>query len=392
MWLRLYTELLNDPKVQLLPPEQFKGWVNLLCLAKERDGLLPSVRDVAFRLRMSEAEATCLLVDLAKQGLLDENDDGYKPHNWETRQYASEGASRREPLKPSKPYSELRKSGKANYVYVIGTTLACAVKIGISKNPWARIEDFQTGSPEKLSVLATFRADTYSEVEIHDILSEFRQHREWFALPEEIQNVITTAADNKENYDQLLARLRSGRSRTTTLLHTDTESDTESDTEQNTESGADAPRVVGSPEVETVFAYWQAALNHPQAKLTTERKKKIQARLTQGYSVEQIQTAIDGCRASPYHMGQNDSGTVYDDIELICRNGSKLESFISKVNQPTGGSNGRNQVPHRETHNERAARETAELIAAAFETPGGDSGPHSADASAPWIAADFCRA
>jgi hypothetical protein len=33
-WLRLYTDLINDPKVQLLPAEDFKGWINILCIAK----------------------------------------------------------------------------------------------------------------------------------------------------------------------------------------------------------------------------------------------------------------------------------------------------------------------------------------------------------------------
>jgi hypothetical protein len=135
-----------------------------------------------------------------------------------------------------------------------------------------------------------------------------------------------------------------------------------------------------------VFDYWKAALNHPQAKLTPERKKKIEERLSQGYTVAQIKTAIDGCRASPHHMGQNDTGTVYDSIELICRSGDKLEFFISRSN-----SSGRNKVNHRETHGERTARETAELIAEAFTPASGDSDADPADPGAPWIAADFNR-
>ena len=34
LWLRLYTEALHDPKVQRLPAKTFKGWINLLMLAK----------------------------------------------------------------------------------------------------------------------------------------------------------------------------------------------------------------------------------------------------------------------------------------------------------------------------------------------------------------------
>src|SRR5262245_33790341 len=90
MWLRLYTDLLNDPKVQRLAPEHFKGWVNLLCLAKEHDGLLPSIEDIAFRLRTSDAEAEELIEILKRRGLLDEAGGDLTPHNWATWQYETE--------------------------------------------------------------------------------------------------------------------------------------------------------------------------------------------------------------------------------------------------------------------------------------------------------------
>ena len=34
-WLRLYDDVLDDPEVQRLPPDLFKHWVNLLCLANK---------------------------------------------------------------------------------------------------------------------------------------------------------------------------------------------------------------------------------------------------------------------------------------------------------------------------------------------------------------------
>jgi hypothetical protein len=89
-WFRLYTGILDDPKVQRLPAEQFKGWINILCLAKENDGLLPSTEDTAFRLRISEAEAQRLVEELAKRGLLDTTEEGITPHNWDGRQFLSD--------------------------------------------------------------------------------------------------------------------------------------------------------------------------------------------------------------------------------------------------------------------------------------------------------------
>ena len=54
-WFRFYVRTLNNPKVQRLPGNIFKGWLNLLCLAKETDGSLPPVEDISFRLRLSKS-------------------------------------------------------------------------------------------------------------------------------------------------------------------------------------------------------------------------------------------------------------------------------------------------------------------------------------------------
>lgn len=94
-WLRLYTELLNDPKAQRLTGDEFKGWINILCLAKENDGAIPPLSDVAFALRMSEKQTEKLLLKLTKSGLIDETESGLEPHNWSVRQYKSDVSTER---------------------------------------------------------------------------------------------------------------------------------------------------------------------------------------------------------------------------------------------------------------------------------------------------------
>lgn len=81
-------------------------------------------------------------------------------------------------------------------------------------------------------------------------------------------------------------------------------------------------------EAEAVFSYWVSVMNKNLiTKLTTKRDRAITARLNEGYTVDQIKLAIDGCKNSPFHQGQNDNQKKYDDIELICRDGGRLESF-----------------------------------------------------------------
>lgn len=119
-----------------------------------------------------------------------------------------------------------------------------------------------------------------------------------------------------------------------------------------------------SDDVKAVFAYWQQAMSHPQAKLDDKRAKAIGKRLGDGYSVEDLCRAVDGCKLSPHHMGQNDTGTVYDDIELICRDGSKVDGFIARAQRgpvvlaPAGGQNRQEQL-------EQANREVVRRMMAA---------------------------
>ena len=90
-WFRMYECLLDDPKVQKLDPVLFKTWVNLLCLASRNDGVIPSIEDVAFSLRVEDDVARVRLNDLFDKGLLDTDDaDNYTPHNWNARQYKSD--------------------------------------------------------------------------------------------------------------------------------------------------------------------------------------------------------------------------------------------------------------------------------------------------------------
>jgi hypothetical protein len=123
--------------------------------------------------------------------------------------------------------------------------------------------------------------------------------------------------------------------------------------------------------VEEVFQFWQEQTKHPLAKLTPKRFRKIQARLQDGYSLSDLQTAVRGCATSPFHQGDNDDGRIYDDIELICRDGEHVEQFINLTAQ---GDTGNGQTIRRnasrvETTSERRRRETAELCAALEADP-----------------------
>ena len=110
-WFRMYDDALDDPKVQLLAPELFKAWVNLLCLASRGGGKLPCLDDLAFSLRVTRDVARDWIETLRQRGLIDvdEGDGALSPHNWSQRQFRSDAdprAAERQRRKRAKEASE----------------------------------------------------------------------------------------------------------------------------------------------------------------------------------------------------------------------------------------------------------------------------------------------
>jgi hypothetical protein len=93
-WFRFYDEAMNDPKVQRLPDELFKFWVNVLCMASKCNGRVP-IKDVSFHLRMEERDVSFNVEFLKNRGLIVIKDDHISPHNWLKRQYKSDSSTDR---------------------------------------------------------------------------------------------------------------------------------------------------------------------------------------------------------------------------------------------------------------------------------------------------------
>lgn len=94
-WFRMYADALNNPKVQRLSGDDFKGWVNLLCLASAADGVLPGKDDIAFALRMDAKKAGAMVDRLVAARLLTVTETGFEPHDWNDLQYTSDVSTER---------------------------------------------------------------------------------------------------------------------------------------------------------------------------------------------------------------------------------------------------------------------------------------------------------
>ena len=94
-WFRVYVDLVDDPKVQRLDPSLFKALINLWCLASANDGVLPPIDEITFKLRIKPEKAQRVLTELRAAGLIDDDERGVRPHNWDKRQFTSDGSTLR---------------------------------------------------------------------------------------------------------------------------------------------------------------------------------------------------------------------------------------------------------------------------------------------------------
>lgn len=93
----------------------------------------------------------------------------------------------------------------------------------------------------------------------------------------------------------------------------------------------EAPQEMNEPE--DIFDYWKELCGHSRSRMDASRKRAIQERLKDGYTVEDLKLAIAGCRASKFHQGENDRRKRYDDITLICRDAMHVDQFIMEAEQ-----------------------------------------------------------
>lgn len=90
-WFRVHTKLLHNSKVQTLEPHLFKALINIWCLSKEGNGVIPRDAEIGFQLRLTVSEARETVKALVNVGLLEQSEDGtYRAHEWEEHQFKSD--------------------------------------------------------------------------------------------------------------------------------------------------------------------------------------------------------------------------------------------------------------------------------------------------------------
>lgn len=248
--------------------------------------------------------------------------------------------------------SGLDPSQRETAIYFIQSEHGGEVKIGRADDVAKRLVGLQTSRPDKLVLLAATPGTLQQERELHTAFSAHRVKGEWFSPTTELMSLVNSvAADGAD----ALCRFLSSRNVTgdTEAGHVSSDpghvsfavtpslavpsltltpsggglSDSDSSPARKPEPKATDP----------VFEHWVRVMGKDPARtlLNGKRREKLRARRREGYTDEQLCQAVDGCRASAFHMGQNDRHEAYNDLETILRDGASVEKHIARLGPST---------------------------------------------------------
>ena len=81
---------------------------------------------------------------------------------------------------------------------------------------------------------------------------------------------------------------------------------------------------------DALFSFWirTCKMGPPNPKMSSSRLKLLNARLDDGYTMDDLAMAIEGCSRNPHNRGENDRGVKFMGWDLILRNADKVTYFI----------------------------------------------------------------
>jgi DnaD/phage-associated family protein len=96
-WIKLYHEIIDDPKMALLPDRLWRRIIELFLLGGKhgKEGILPDTRQIAWELRMPLDELELDMRQIASTGIISKIEGGWKVNNFAKRQAASTDAERK---------------------------------------------------------------------------------------------------------------------------------------------------------------------------------------------------------------------------------------------------------------------------------------------------------
>lgn len=242
-WIKLYIEIIDDPKMAVLPDRLWRRVIELFLLAGKmgENGLLPTTSQLAWLMRMNTDELELDMQQLSMTGIIESIPNGWLIPKFKERQAPISSTNRsREFRKKERSDQYAGETNKVCGIYKIECLSNGKVYIGSSKDATRRIKDH------------FYNGETFADNWMHDDLLEFGRGAFTAEIIETINN--TDTLPERETYwiNQYKGKLynaeKSGKYHRERMPATEVQrnvaqinrlTDTESYTESYTESESD---------------------------------------------------------------------------------------------------------------------------------------------------------
>ena len=188
-WFRVYSEILDDPKVAKMDGETFRCFVYLLALSSElgNNGIINmSVSDISWRIRIPVNTLEQAIAYFVKNNILTKEDDSFVITNWKKRQFASDDIGQR-----VKRYREKQRNVTSNVIDTDTDTDTDTEKTHVAKNGndaninKKKESDFEVfwkaypNKTEKKYTLKCWKKLNSTRPPIEELLEAIRKQTEW---------------------------------------------------------------------------------------------------------------------------------------------------------------------------------------------------------------------
>lgn len=146
-WMKLYIEILDDPKMATLPDRVWRRVIELFLVAKRlgKDGHLPETRQIAWMLRMSPDELDADLAQVVHTGIIEREVGGW---------FIPKFAQRQAPVPDAERKAQERDRKKSRQYYGNVTDASR----NVTQSTEDRLTEAETDTDRKLSSPPDFRA------------------------------------------------------------------------------------------------------------------------------------------------------------------------------------------------------------------------------------------
>lgn len=158
-WIKLYTEVLHDPKMGRLTDRQYRTCINLFLLAGQidQDGALPQLDDIAYHLRTDTASLSADAMALAAVGILTQEGDDWTVTRFAERQARNQSETPEQVKRRVTEYRQ-RKAQACN-----GDVTACNVSVTACNDIEEKREEKKREEGEREDVTPHVTADVTAQ-------------------------------------------------------------------------------------------------------------------------------------------------------------------------------------------------------------------------------------